>query len=617
MEKIKVGLIGVGNVGMILAVKLQEAGCEMHLCERDKIKKEKILEEGIVLENVIQASARFEHVYTTIEEMANLDLDYLIFTLKSYQTEEAVKQAEALNSAKLTVISAQNGIDVEKILSASFTESKTLRMVVNFAGNAVSQNSVKVTFFNPPNYIGSLDDSRKKEAEKFADMLNGVSLQTTVVDSFELLERAWEKTILNASLSALCAVGKLTMGEAMSDPDTVELIEQTINEGIEVAKKEKIKFPDNFLRKCLRYLKKGGDHYPSLAVDLLNNRPTEIDYMNGKLVEYGRKHYVRTTLNLSFTNMVKAMTNKNVIPDIVNVTKSYSTSLVKKGMVDTSKMPIYYKGVDCYLGIDLGSAYSKFTITDEAGTPIFQYALRSLNKDRDTFKHLMNAIHTHFSIKYSCATGYGRKHFIDSDIIKTEVNCATTGVSKYFSGAKNILDIGGEDIKIIKCNDRNGTESFYMNEKCSAGTGSFLEEIAERANIKPQQMSGLASNSEYDQELNSFCTVFAKTEIMNWIFDGLTSQDISRGVYLSIANRVSKMRLAPGLPIYMIGGVIAHHPYFKVLLSQKLEKSIEIVENPQYIVSLGAALTALKDYKRSMTVNSGPLVSEASEAFDA
>jgi 2-dehydropantoate 2-reductase len=101
------------------------------------------------------------------------------------------------------------------------------------------------------------------------------------------------------------------MKEAMDMPDTVELVEVIIQEAMEVAEAEKIKFEDDFIRKCLRYLKKAGNHFPSLAVDLMNNRSTEIDYMNGKIVEYGRKHYIRTSLNLALTNMVKAMTWKS------------------------------------------------------------------------------------------------------------------------------------------------------------------------------------------------------------------------------------------------------------------------------------------------------------------
>jgi len=240
-NNIKVGIIGMGPVGMILAVKLKEAGCDVAVCVRNEVKFNKIKNDGIVLENVIESSTKVDHVYKTIGEMADLDLDYLVFALKSYQTPEAVREAEVLNSEKLTVVAAQNGIDVEQFLITSFGEEKTLRMIVNYAGNISSPNTVRVTFFTPPNYIGSIDDNKTKEASDFAKILNTVELTTQAVDSFEMLKRTWEKTILNASLSPLCGVGRLTMAEAMADPDTVELIEQTINEGIDVAAKEVIR----------------------------------------------------------------------------------------------------------------------------------------------------------------------------------------------------------------------------------------------------------------------------------------------------------------------------------------------------------------------------------------
>lgn len=595
-NNIKVGIIGMGPVGMILAVKLKEAGCDVAVCVRNEVKFNKIKNDGIILENVIESTTKFDHVYRSIGEMAELDLDYLVFALKSYQTPDAVSEAEVLNSEKLTVIAAQNGIDVEQFLSSAFGESKTVRMVVNFAGNISSPNTVRVTFFTPPNYIGSIDDNKTEEANLFAETLNDVELTTKAVDSFEMLKRTWEKTILNASLSPLCGVGRLTMAEAMADPDTVELIEQTINEGIDVAAKEKIRFPDDFLRHCLRYLKKGGDHFPSLAGDVINNRQTEIDYFNGKIVEYGKKHYVRTTLNLAFTNMVKAMTNKNIVSKIPGVAGDNNKKIIHKGMVDKNKSSIYYKGHDCFLGVDLGSAFTKFTVIDEKGAPVFRYSLQTLSKDRHAMKNILQAIHAEFDIKYSCATGYGRKVFTETDIVKTEINCAAAGVSKYFHGEKNIIDIGGEDIKIIRCDSEDHIGNFYMNDKCAAGTGSFLTEISERAEINISEMSSLAEHSEYDKELNSFCTVFAKTEIMNWIMEGMSNQDIARGIYISIANKVAKMRLDPGIPTLMIGGVIAHHPYLKTLLSEKFDKDIETVEAPQYVVSLGAAIIAQKYY---------------------
>ncbi len=597
-HKIRVGIIGLGPVGMILAVKLQQAGCEVALCIRNEIKRIKIINEGIKLENVFNDTACFSHVYSNIEDFAQLDLDYLIFAVKSYHVPALLGAASALITEKLSIIVAQNGIDTEQLYVHTFGESKLIRMVINFAGNQINPNTVKVSFFTPPNYLGSINDNRRKEADLLAEMLTSANLTTEAISAFDLVKKVWQKTILNSSLSALCGVGRLTMAEAMSDPDTVELIEQTINEAVLVAETEKIKFDDNFIRECMRYLKKGGDHFPSLALDLINGRETEIEFFNGKIVEYGRKHYVRASLNLSFTNMVNAMTNKNIISRMPGITNDVNKKILKKGLTVSSESLNQYKRSDCFLGIDLGSAYTKFTVIDDNGSALFRYFLPTLNSDKQAFKNVMQTISSNFNISYSCATGYGRKHFNLSDIVKTEINCASAGVSFAHHGEKNIIDIGGEDIKIIRCDNDNNVQNFYMNDKCAAGTGAFLSEIAERAAINIAEMSALASLSSYEKELNSFCTVFAKTEIMNWIFEGMSLEDISRGVYNSIANKIAKMRIDPGIPTFMIGGVIAHHPYLKHILAEKFNLKINIVEAPQYVVSYGAAVIAAKMYNK-------------------
>lgn len=599
-DKIKVGIIGIGPVGGILAAKLTEAGCDVALCVRNEVKRNKILSEGLFLENVFQSNTRFDKIYASIRDLEVLDLDFLVFATKSYQVPDALKEAVHLNTEKVTVVVALNGIDVEDMLIPVFGESKLLRMVVNYAGIMISPNTVKVSFFNPPNYIGSLNDTRADKAKIFAGLLNNVQLTTDQVDSFELIRCIWHKTILNSSLSALCAVGRLTMAEAMNDPDTVELIEQNIREAVEVADMEKITFANDFIRQCLRYLKKGGDHFPSLALDLINGRQTEIDYFNAKIVEYGRKHYVRTSLNLSFTNMVKAMTNKNIISRVPGAAGDVTRKILDKGWINKQATTVSYKNTSCFLGIDLGSSYAKFAIIDEKGKTLFRYFLPTMTSDKQAFKNVMQTISSNFNILYSCATGYGRKHFSDTDIVKTEISCAAVAVSFFHKGEKNIIDIGGEDIKVIRCDAEDNVTNFYMNDKCAAGTGSFIAEIAERADINLAEMSGMASLSNYTKELNSFCTVFAKTEIMNWIFEGMSLEDIARGVYISIANKVAKLRLDSGIPTYMIGGVVAFHPYLKELLNEKFNKDIQIVENPQYMVAFGAALLAMNTYQRQL-----------------
>jgi 2-dehydropantoate 2-reductase len=606
----KIGIIGMGPVGTILASHFHKAGLDVAVCDLDKMKMNLVKTEGVTLEGVISKKTFFKHVFSSVDEFESFNPDLLVISVKTTHLPSLLNEIVKLSNTATGVACAMNGIDVEQMISAAIGESRTFRMVLNFAGNLNAPNVTKVTFFNPPNYIASVDDSRKAEGDEIASILNSVSLDTKAISSFELLKCVWEKTILNSSLSALCAVGRMTIKEAMSNPDTVELIEQVIEEAVEVAAAEKIIFEDDFIRKCLRYLQKAGNHFPSLAVDLLNNRPTEIDFMNGKIVEYGRKHYIRTSLNLTFANMVKAMSDKAYTTTIKTARAAIEqNSLTKEITMGNGKGKLS----KYFLGVDLGSAYTKFSVIDEQENIVFQTALKTLNRDRISVRHVIEALKSEYTINATCATGYGRKHFPNADIVKTELNCAALAVSKYYSGVKNIIDIGGEDIKVIKCNKENNIENFYLNDKCAAGTGSFITEVAERAEISITDMSDLAAKSSFGKELNSFCTVFAKTEIMTWLFEGLPVEDIAKGIYLSILNRVVKLRIDPLAPVYLIGGVIAHHPYLKNLLQEKYKKDIEVIDRPQYTVSFGASLFAKEAFEKGISKETELLTASAKE----
>jgi 2-dehydropantoate 2-reductase len=311
-SKYKIGIIGLGPVGLTLATHFHEAGCDVHICDVEKKKINLIRSNGIELIGKIEKSLYFNHIYSSITELLDQDIDILICSVKAYHVNSVLDQIDKKIANGLYLVSAQNGIDIRQMYTSHFNESQILRMVINFAGNLNAPNVVNVTFFNPPNYIASIDDSKHEVAEWISGILTNVNLETKWIDSFTIEDRIWEKTILNASLSPLCAISRLTMKEAMAHPDTLEIIEQIILEAMEVAKAEEIKLHDNFLKLCIRYLKNAGNHFPSLAVDLISKKETEIDYMNGKLVEYGRKHYIRTPLNLTFTNLVKAISHKNI-----------------------------------------------------------------------------------------------------------------------------------------------------------------------------------------------------------------------------------------------------------------------------------------------------------------
>ncbi|MCF6171251.1 MAG: ketopantoate reductase family protein [Bacteroidales bacterium] len=310
-KKYNVGIIGLGPIGQTLALHFKEAGCEVAVTDLDRKKLGLIRTDGIELVGKIQKKTYFKYVYYSIEEMLEHDFQILISAVKDYHVDTILEQIERHKTKDLYLMSAQNGIDISVKYTSHFPKSMIMRMVVNFAGNLQAPNVVGLNFFNPPNYIGSLDDSIPEVAQWISDTLNSVDMQTNAVNSFEISGKIWEKTILNAALSPLCAISRLTMKEAMENRDTLEIIEQILYEAVEVAKREEIKLPDNFIKLAIRYLSAAGDHMPSLAVDLMNKSETEIDYMNGKIVDYGRKHYIRTPLNLTLTNLVRAIGHKN------------------------------------------------------------------------------------------------------------------------------------------------------------------------------------------------------------------------------------------------------------------------------------------------------------------
>lgn len=248
-----------------------------------------------------------------------------------------------------------------------------------------------------------------------------------------------------------------------------------------------------------------------------------------------------------------------------------------------------------YLGIDLGSSYTKFVVIDPDRATVYRSVIPTLSRNREAFDGQQSHIAKEFDPKGVCATGYGRNS-CQSDLQKTELVCAAAGLSIEAPVAKLVLDIGGEDTKIIECGPNGEVTNFHMNDKCSAGTGTFITEIAERSELAMDEMSALARVSKSGRTINSFCTVFAKSEILGWKFEGMPIEDIARGIYLSIIDRIAKMPLRSNLPIYLTGGVIAYHPFLAELLAEQLKVKVKVAQEPQYVVALGAAELARRKF---------------------
>lgn len=200
-------------------------------------------------------------------------------------------------------------------------------------------------------------------------------------------------------------------------------------------------------------------------------------------------------------------------------------------------------------------------------------------------------------IAYIVATGYGRISVPFANKQVTEITCHARGAYSLVPSARAIIDIGGQDSKVIRLGDQGRVTDFGMNDRCAAGSGRFLEVMAGALEVRLEDMGRLSLESENRIEISSTCTVFAETEVIAHVAAGRTKEDIIAGVHYSIATRVAglfmsriKGELRPG-NIVMTGGV-AHNIGVVKALEEKLRCEIIIPPDPQIIGALGAALIA-------------------------
>lgn len=189
------------------------------------------------------------------------------------------------------------------------------------------------------------------------------------------------------------------------------------------------------------------------------------------------------------------------------------------------------------------------------------------------------------------ATGYGRRNVAFADATLTEIHCHGIGCFAALPRSLTIVDIGGQDNKVIRLDERGKRLDFKMNRKCAAGTGAFIEEIALRLGLSVGEMEGLAHSTEESVPLSSFCTVFAKTEILSHLRHGVPVAQIVRGAFESVINRIVEMAPLEG-EIAATGGVVAHNPTIVDLLSRRLGRPVLVPPYPQFTGALGAALSA-------------------------
>lgn len=247
------------------------------------------------------------------------------------------------------------------------------------------------------------------------------------------------------------------------------------------------------------------------------------------------------------------------------------------------------------VGIDIGSTSAKTVVLDEEDCVMLEFVLptgwsafSALEAIKDKLQG--NGIDTddaHF-----ISTGYGRRAVDFADKNVTEITCHAKGAARIFGdGEMNVIDVGGQDTKVISVKDGR-VEEFYMNDKCAAGTGKFVEVTAGRLGIPLEGLDHIASCRTKEIEISSLCTVFAESEVVALVGRGVAKEDIAWGILNSVAKKVGNeyARLHDReRPVYLTGG-LCESELFVQLLSRHIGSEVMSSPKARYAGALGAAL---------------------------
>ena len=263
-----------------------------------------------------------------------------------------------------------------------------------------------------------------------------------------------------------------------------------------------------------------------------------------------------------------------------------------------------------YAGIDVGSTMTKVVILNGGVIasiigPTGPEQRRLANKVME--EALKKAVISFQKVTYIVSTGYGRINVPFADKQFTEITCHARGILHLFPKARIIIDIGGQDVKGIKIDAAGKIIDFVMNDKCAAGSGRFIEVIADTLEVSLDKVGSLSLQSKNPAKISNICTIWAQQEVAASLAQGIPISDLLAGVHHSLADRICRMvnRLRVEDVVVVTGGGAKNKGLLKAL-SEQLAHEILVPEEPLITGALGAALVG-KEIVEQAKKNNTPL----------
>ena len=248
------------------------------------------------------------------------------------------------------------------------------------------------------------------------------------------------------------------------------------------------------------------------------------------------------------------------------------------------------------LGIDAGSTTTKLVAVDAEGEIRWHHLEPTDPRMAAQTHRLIEAAReaTGAGEVPVVATGYGRNLVADATRRVTEITCHARGVFRSLRHGGTLVDIGGQDSKVIVIGNAGDVRNFAMNDKCAAGTGRFLEVVASRLRVDLGELSDIALTTTEEVAISSTCTVFAESEMISLLAQGHELEPVVRGLLRSLVRRVAAMTRGAGVnPPLMLSGGVARSAAMRELLGAELGHEVRLPERPQLMGAYGAALSGL------------------------
>jgi (R)-2-hydroxyacyl-CoA dehydratese activating ATPase len=248
------------------------------------------------------------------------------------------------------------------------------------------------------------------------------------------------------------------------------------------------------------------------------------------------------------------------------------------------------------LGLDAGSTTVKLVAVDAAGELVAHRLEDTDPQLKRQMARLVESVRRELDAAAAplVATGYGRNLVEGADKVVTEITCHAKGVFRRVGHGGTLIDIGGQDSKVIVIGERGKVVSFGMNDKCAAGTGRFLEVSASRLKYSMDAFSHAALGAQGEVAISSTCTVFAESEMISLIAQGGEVDEIVRGLHRSLVRRIAALARGAGIqPPLMLSGGVAKNAAVRRFLSEELGAEILVPPEPQLMGAYGAALIGL------------------------